>query len=647
MGIGGDQVRRGRGFARRFRLACMAVAAGAGSAQAQTVEDLKSLSIEELANLQVSSVTKGAEPLSQAPAALFVITHDEIVRSDAQTLPEILRLAPNLFVAQTSAHSWVITARGLSGNTQAQNFPNKLLVLVDGRTVYNPLFSGVDWLAIDVVPEDIDRIEVISGPGATLWGANAMNGVVNIITRRSFETQGAFVHAEGGDQLSSATLRYGGRVSQDLTWRAYVRDLWAADTQTITGADAHDRWSKPQGGFQLDWTPGSADYLTLSGDAYQGAVAQPTGPDSGFSGLDLNAHWDHLWANGSELQVQSYLNRESEGPDATGGLPYWYDSYDLEVQHDLQATPRQAIAWGAEVRDTWYHATRTSNFYFLPDARSLFLADVFAQDTIAIRPNLALILGLKLEDDPFSGLTPLPSVRLSWTATPELTVWGSVQRAIRSPTPFDVDAQERYAGILYLTGNRNFQSEKLWAYEAGVRAQPVRPLSFSASVYYNDYDDLRTIEFGPTIIPLVWGNLMRGHTYGLEAWGDLQAASWWRLSAGLDLMGKSLALKPGASGLLGLAQAGDDPPVQGRLNSSMSLGRSVALNLEARYVAALPDPRVPAYAELNASLAWSLTQHVQLALSGFNLLHARHLEWAAAYATDVPRSVQAGLRLRF
>jgi iron complex outermembrane receptor protein len=614
--------------------------------RAQSVEDVQSLSISELSNLQVSSATKTSEALGDAPAALYVITHDEIVRSGVSDLPDILRLAPNLFVAQTSAHSFVITARGFAGNLADQSFANKLLVLVDGRTVYNPLFSGVDWDAIGVVPEDIDRIEVISGPGATLWGANAVNGVINIITRKSYQTQGGLVDVTAATNGESATVRYGGRISDDLTYRAYVTDFAIGDTLTATGADARDHWSRPQGGFQFDWTPSSADALTLQGDGYGGSEAQPTGPDADLNGFNLNGHWDHTFDNGSELQAQTWFNREARGPDQTGGTPYWYDSFDLDVQHDVQLGSRQTIVWGGGVRDTLYRIYPIQNFFYLPSNGRLLMSDLFGQDTIALNGAVNLILGLKIEDDPYVGVTPLPSARLTWRVDPELLLWASAQKAIRAPTPFDTDAMEKLGGAVFLTGNADFQSEKLTTYEVGLRAQPFERLSLSLSGFYNDYDDVRTVEFRPgPSFPLEWGNLLAGHTYGLEAWGDFQAASWWRLSAGVDLLQKQLGFLPGASQLLGTAQAGDDPPAQASLRSAMNLGPNVTLDVDARHVAALPDPYVAAYTEANVALTWNLTRRLQVALAGFNLVHDHHLEFAGA--AEVPRTAEVELRARF
>ncbi len=625
-------------------LALAASLALAPNAHAQSLEELQRLSVEDLANLDVTSVSKSSESLSDAPAAIYVITHDEILRSGARRLPEMLRLAPNLFVAQTSAATHVITARGLSGNQADQAFTNKLLVLIDGRSVYTPLFSGVYWDMQDVLPEDIDRIEVISGPGATLWGANAVNGVINIITRSSAETQGGFVEGRAGNQEQGGAARIGGRAGADTTFRLYARGFHQDTTDDATGAPGTDHWRKLQGGFRLDWTRTDSDVVTVQGDIFHATG----GVYKGVEGGDLLARWSHNWKSGSQLQVQAYFDREARGPDTTGGTPLWVNTLDFDLQHSFAIGGRQQIVWGGGLRSTRYHIVGTPSLFFAPARRTLTLANGFVQDTVTLAPSLRAILGVKLEDDPYAGTSTLPSARLSWSPGRGAMLWAAVSRAVRSPTPFDEDVREVVGGVLFVSGNPDFRTEKLWAYEAGVRVQPSSRLSLSVSGYYNQYDDLRSIELTPaTVFPLYWGNLIDGHTYGLEAWGNYQAAPWWRLSAGLNLMSEHFRFRPGSSRLAGLAQVGDDPRAQAKLRSSMSLGPKLTLDADLRYVSTLREPHVPAYVELNSRVAWSVTERVQLAVSGFNLLHGRHQEFPAPQAQSVPRSAYAELRLRF
>ncbi|HEY3888716.1 MAG TPA: TonB-dependent receptor [Caulobacteraceae bacterium] len=611
------------------------------------VEDLRDLSIDQLSQIQVTSVSKSPEALSDAASAIYVITHDDIVRSGAISIPEILRLAPNLDVVQTSASSYIITARGFSGNNADQNFTNKLLVLIDGRSVYTPLFSGVYWDMQDVPVEDIDRIEVISGPGATLWGANAVNGVISIVTRKSSQTQGGVIDLASGSLGSSLSLQYGGRIGDELTYRVYAKTFNDFDTLTATGARAGDAWSRPQGGLRLDWTPTTADTVTLQGDGYKGAENDPGQPNQDIAGGDVLGRWNHVFANGSDLQVQAYYDRVDRGTSgASAG--FTVDTYDLDVQDSLALGGRNDVVWGGGLRSAHYTINGTATLLFQPASRTLNLAEAFVQDTFSITPTLKLIGGLKLEDDPYSGLAVLPDVRLSWKATETVLLWGAVSRAIRSPTPFDRDVIEKIGPLVFLVGGPDFQPETLTAYEAGTRVQAFSRLSFAVSAYYNAYDHLKTVEVAPGgFLPIRWGNMMQGYTYGVEAWGEYRVAPWWRLAASFDDLEEHLTFKPGASRLLGVAAAGDDPEQQASIRSSMDLGPHVTWDADLRYVSARPDPAVPSYVELNSRIGWAVNDHVQLSLSGFNLLHAYHLEFPASEASAVPRSFLAEVRLRF
>ncbi len=625
----------------------IALAAGAGViapvAQAQTPTDLAALSIEELGEVQVTSVSKRAERVGEAPSAVYVISHDDVVRSGARTIPEMLRLAPNLQVAQTSASEYVITARGLSRNAEAQSYANKLLVLIDGRSVYSPLFSGVYWDMQDVLPEDVDRIEVISGPGATLWGANAVNGVINIITRKSGETQGGLAEAGGGGRMSTASLRYGGAIGGDLTYRAYVRGVWQDDTETLSGAAAGDDWSRAQGGFRLDWSPTAADVLTIQGDAYSGSKDTPDGTGEDLEGRNLLARWTRTGAGGSRLEVQAYYDR-AERASAAGGA-FVVDTYDIDVSHGFDLGARHQIVLGGGLRRSHYRIMGTPTFFFTPSSRDLDLANLFVQDTISLSDSTRLVLGLKVEDGPYLGAELLPNARLSWRPNDAAMVWAAASRAVRSPTPFDRDVVEVLSGMTFLVG-RDFQSEKLTAYEVGARFQPSPRASISVSAYYNVYDDLRSIEVDPVnFLPLYWGNRMEGHTYGVEVWGEYRPAPWWRLSGGYSRLEKRLKFEQGASGLLGVAQAGDDPEHQASLRSSMDLGDDLRFDAALRYVGVLPDPRIAAYLELDGRIAWDISDRAQLALSGRNLLHERRQEFPQSAA--IPRSVSVDLKWRF
>ena len=625
--------------------ASLAGAARADAAADDQVEQLRGLSIEELANVQVTTVSRREESLAQAPAATYVITHDQIMRSGAKTLPAMLRLAPNLFVARTGANNYVVTARGFSGAPAVQNFSNKLLILIDGRSVYSPLFSGIGWDMQDVLPDDVDRIEVISGPAGTLWGANAVEGVINIITRNAADTQGVYADLGAGDLEQNLGLRYGGRLGDTATWRVSAHGFRSDSLETATGASAHDRWSRVQGGFRIDWAPSAKDAVLFEGSAFKGSGET----FDSFDGGHLLARWNRQMANGSALQVQAYFDRAQRGHDITGGTPQWVNTYDLDVQDGFALGDRNDVVIGGGVRLAQYSIPGTATLFFDPSRRTLNLANVFAQDTVALTPDLHLIVGLKLEDDPFSHWSALPNLRLSWTPSASTMLWASASRAIRAPTPFDVDVRERAApgAAPVLFGNPGFVPEELTAYEAGVRMQPSAKLSFSINAYYDVYDDLRTVDLTNGALPITWGNGMKGHTEGLEAWGDWQATTWWRLSAGLNLLGENFSFKPGTSAIqaIGVWQQGDDPRRQAQLKSFIDLGHQVSWDAVLRYVSALPDPRVPSYTELNTRLAWNVTDKLQLAIAGYNLLHDRHQEFPGA--EQVPRSVFAELRWGF
>ena len=640
---------RARGTPRLLTLGVSMSVMLAAQAHAQVIKvsnssDLASLSIEELGNVQVTSVSKHEQSVREAPSAVFVITRDDIARSGADTVPEILRMAPNLQVAQTGSSKYVITARGFSGNSQAQAFSNKLLVLIDGRTVYTPLYSGVYWDMQDVMSADVDRVEVISGPGATLWGANAVNGVINITTRKAADTQGGLVQASGGAFQKRISLRYGGQAGESLAWRAYVRALEDGAAKTSTGASARDGWARLQGGFRADWTASATDTLTLQGDAYDARISALGSPDEVIAGRNILARWTHAGGGGSDLQVQAYYDR-TQRRTTQGAGAFWLDTYDADLQHSFQWGSRQQIVWGGGVRLSRYVIEGTANLFFVPPKRTLKLSNLFAQDTISLTETTRLTVGAKVEDGPYLGAEVLPSARLSWTPNEAAMLWAAVSRAIRAPTPFDRDVVEAI-GTPFLIGDPDFQAEKLTAYELGGRFQPGSRTSISISTFYNSYDQLRSIENAPGgFLPLRWGNGMQGHTWGVEAWGEYRAAPWWRLVGGYRFFKSDLKFKPGASGLLGVQQAGDDPKHQASLRSSMDLPHGISLDADLRYVGVLPEPRVSAYVELGGKIAWDVNDRLQLSLVGTNLLHARHSEFPQS--NEIPRSAVVALQWRF
>jgi iron complex outermembrane recepter protein len=611
--------------------------------QDAAIENLSSMSLEQLANVEVTSVSKSPQPLQQAAATIYVITHDQILRSGVTSVPEALRLAPNLLVTQTSASQYTIAARGLGGNTPAQNFSNKLLILIDGRSVYTPLYSGIYMDAQDVLLEDVDRIEIISGPGSTLWGANAVNGVINIITRAAYLTDGTFASVGAGNEEQNAAVRYGAK-SDDFAFRVYAKAFNRDSMELADDANAHDRWGKVQGGFRADWSRGN-DSATLQGDIYRATENQLGSGDSSLAGANTLTRWQHH-SDSSDLQLQAYFD-QTQSFQPTGGNAFVLHTYDVELQDSMLLGAADQLIWGGGERLYSYGITNSASLLFVPSSRNLTLGDVFAQDTYSLMPTLKLTAGIKFEDDPYYGWTPLPNARLAWDATDRTTLWAAASRAVRSPTPFDEDVVEKLAGSVFLTGNPDFQTEEVWAYEVGYRSQPASVLSLSVAAFYNTYNDLRTIELGSATapIPLHWGNLMRADTDGIEAWADWQVTRWWQLSPGVSLLHEDFMFKPGSSQLLGLAQAGDDPSSHATLASSMDLGRQMTFDAQLRYVGALPNPALPSYYEMNARYGWRPSKTLELSLNGLNLLHAHHVE--AAGGEEIVRSVLAEARWRF
>ncbi len=604
------------------------------------------MSLADLAKIKVTSVSKTSEILQRAPAAIYVISHDDIERSGVTSVPEALRLAPNLLVTQTSSSAYVISARGFSGNPTSQNFSNKLLILIDGRSVYTPLYSGIYANTLDVMLEDIDRIEVISGVGATLWGANAMNGVINIITRSSYLTQGSFIDAAGGEQEQLGGARYGGRINSDTTFRVYGFGFYRDAMELADGSSAHDGWSKGQAGFRADWTT-EHDTLTVQGDFYRGTENVLDNSDGSLLGANLVTRYQHH-GDIVDTQAQAYIDQTQQfGPP--GGTAFVVHTYDFELQQTIAAGSRNRIVWGGGERRYRYGITNTPTFLFEPQNRDLTLGNVFVQDTIALTNTLSAVWGIKLEDDPFSGWTPLPDARLSWSITDHAAIWAAASRAIRSPTPFDTEVIEKLGTVTFLAANAQFRPEEVRTYELGSRLQPSADLSLTVAAFYNVYDDLRTIEpdSATGFLPLYWGNSMRGDTYGVDAWANWQPTNWWRLSPGLSWVRERLSFRPGASELLGVAQAADDPSSHASLASSMNFPHRLSFDATFRYVGALPGPALPHYYDLDARLGWQASATLALSIRGSNLLHARHFELPATAGEQITRSVIAEARLKF
>jgi iron complex outermembrane receptor protein len=600
----------------------LACPAGA-SEQADTT--LADFSLEQLTEVVVTSVSRQESRLGDAPASIYVISGADIRRSGAATLPEALRLAPNLQVARADAHNYAISARGFSSS-----LANKLLVLIDGRSVYSPLFSGVFWDMQDVVMSDIERIEVISGPGATLWGANAVNGVINIITRSARDTQGGHLVGRASDHGRSASVRYGGRLANGGYYRVYGKTLRLDDT----GNEANDAlgggWHRTQAGFRLDWD-GAAQSVTLSGDAYQGRLDDIGASHTEIEGANLIARMTRRLAGGSELRLQAYLDHTWR--DQYGVGAQHLDTVELEAQQGVRLGERHSLVWGGGHRYSLDRVVNGPVLQFTPATRDLRWTNLFAQDEITLARTLRATAGLKLEHNVYTGVETLPSLRLAWNPAAAHLVWVAASRTVRAPSRIDrellvVDPNPAPGTPRYrLDGGPDFASETADVLELGYRGQPGATLSYSATAFYSDYDRLRTLEPRPGQAP-VFENLGRGLARGLELWATWQPLRSWRLSGGGVLQRIDTGLKAGSgdvSGGTGLAT--NDPGSYFSLRSSHDLARDLQADLSLRYVGSLPDPAVPAYHELDARLAWQARPDLELALAGRNLLHRAHVEF--------------------
>jgi iron complex outermembrane receptor protein len=600
-------------------LATTIVCTSGFSHAAAAPSELTELSLEDLMNIEVTSVSKKPEQLSDAAAAVYVITREDIRRSGYTSIPEILRLAPNLQVARVDSSQYAITARGFNSTTA-----NKLLVLIDGRSVYTPLFSGVFWDAQDTMIEDIERIEVISGPGGTLWGSNAVNGVINIITRHSQDTTEALVSLGEGTEERGAGVRYGAKLGEGATLRVYGKGFNRDNTVQGNGTNVQDAWKKAQVGFRTDWGRGS-DALTLQGDGHTGTIAQ-VGDNKSISGANLLGRWNRTLQDGSALQVLGYFDRTRRVfPGTFGEL---LDTYDIEAQHRFQLGARNDIVWGGGYRLMHDAVTNSAVLAFLPNVRVLRLANGFLQDSIALRERLNMTLGVKLESNSYTGLEVQPNARLAWKFRDDALLWSAVSRVVRTPSRLDRDFFT--PAPFQINGGPNFTSEKLIAYEIGYRAQPVPHASLSISTFYNVYDDLRSIEPGPGgAPPFVLSNKMEGYTYGVETWVNYRVLDWWRLSAGYNYLKEKLGFKAG-SGDSNIAAAGNDPAHQFSARSAMNLPHNLEWDAALRVIGALPSPNVSSYVTLDTRLGWTVSKGVELSLIGYNLLDHDHPEFGAA-----------------
>ena len=599
-------------------------------------DDLADLTIEQLADIPVTSASKRAEPLSAAPASLFVITAEDIAKSGALSLPGALRLAPNLDVQQADATQFAISARGFNG-LQAGN---KLLALIDGRTIYTPLASSIFWNLHQPMLEDIQQIEVISGPGGTLYGPNAVNGVISITTRDAQDTTGTLARATVSSTGSyTLAARHGFALGQQGAVRIYAdymsRNGLAAPA---AGFDIDDDYRGFQAGFRADFG-GEKDHLTLQGDVLKTDV--DTGSGDGAKAHNLLARWAHTLSPKASFQVQAYYDRFERRFNLADDM---VETLDGEAQVNL-ASGRHELVAGAGVRTTDDEFINNLNiFQLVPTSKRLWIYNAFLQDRIALNEQLAVTAGIKVERSTFSGWQLLPNLRLAWQPSKEHLVWAAVSRAVRTPSRIDRQLQ----ALPLLAPAPDFESEKVTAFELGYRGEPARDVTLSVTAFANRYADVRSTEFTGDPFPIKLRNGYRGWTWGVEAWGSAQVTRWWRAGFGLATLKKDLDLPEGRTDLARRNALGNDPKWQIRAHSQFDLAPRLELTLNARAVGRIDmDPEIGGYAEVDGRLAYQASEAIELFVAGRNLLHRTHAEHNDPGAAQLARrGIFAGARLR-
>lgn len=598
-----------------------------GSSQLQLDADLTDFRLEQLMNIEVTSVSKKAQKLSDAAAAVFVITQEDIRRSGATTIPDVLRMAPGVDVARIDGNKWAISIRGFNGR-----FANKLLVLMDGRTVYTPVYSGVFWDVQDTLLEDIERIEIIRGPGATLWGANAVNGVINIITKQAKDTQGALITGGyGTEEQGFSGARYGGKTNDSAFYRAYFKYFNRGDSVTAEGVDGADGWNAFQGGGRIDWDASPDNALTVQGDIYSGEAGDrltlPTlsppysvslDEDTDYSGGNVLGRWLHHFSPSSNMALQVYYDRTKREDTILDMTP---DTFDVDFQHSFALGSRHHVVWGMNYRLYSDQILGSDYGDFDPESADNHLAGMFLQDEITLIENrLSCLLGSKFEYNTFPGFEIQPNARLLWTPDPRHSIWAAVSRAVRTPSRGELEGRvDEFVipgplpTLVSVYGNPDFGSEDLIAYEAGYRWQTVNNLSFDIAPFYNDYAELRSVEVGSPflqesmgipylVLPIYPGNKMAGQTYGVEAVADWHPYQWWRLQVVYSFLQMDLYLDENSTDTTSEID-GESPSNQLSLRSLMNLPANLELDLWLRYVDDLPAQGVPAYVTMDAQLA--------------------------------------------
>lgn len=645
------------------RIVLIALGAAAGSAGAVS-PDLTHLSIEELMDIKVVSLTKQVRPLGDTASAVFIITQEDIRRSGVTTVPEALRLAPGVHVGRIDGQKWGVSIRGFNGH-----FANKLLVLIDGRSIYTPTFSGVPWEVQNLLLDDIERIEVIRGPGASLWGANAVNGVINILTKHAAEAKNLLSVTVDQHGKTNVGVRHGGALGSNAHYRISGKYRQQGGLLDAENRDAEDDGELGSGGFRLDWAPSSQDRFTLQGDLYDEKFQQNltvpllTPPyqrrlqdHATSTGGSLQGRWERIFTSGAKTDLKLYYQREKHN-DALLGQEL--EIFDLDFQHAFTLDQRHSWIWGMGYRHHRDHYTAAELASLTPARKNYDLFNFFLQDQITLIPdNLDFTLGAKVEHNDFTGWEFQPSARLLWSPRPQHRLWAAASHAVRTPARVDRGVEWNLLalppgairaplpGLVLFQGNPDFGSEKLDAYEIGYRVWPTTGLSIDLTAFYNEYDDLRVVDIRNDLITMGNGYLQlpsrfvnagQGQTYGFEAAIKWRPLDWWRLQLAYSYLQARLWAKPGITNPLLATRSGSQPRHQFSLLSSYDLRDDLDFDLWFYYVDALPDlmtislptfsTPVDAYFSVNARLAWRPRRDLELSIVGSNLLGPSHVEF--------------------